>query len=232
MARIKASYEEHKEFARKHGILELQTWVDYASVNSRFHKDPSKAFPKEFEEWDIFFGRSKKSNGISHVSTPCNTKTKDNCYSYEEARTRVGELGIQNMLEYRRKYKMDSQLPANPKIFYKYYWVDDYDFFQQACPSADELIELMQMHRIVSLGVLRIIGYRYPDYGIPRTPFRFYRKHDADKIRQYFLDNQKKHPKKNGIKTEHDEAIELTRQWFEKKRVRNAASMALQSMRT
>ncbi len=232
MARTKASYEEHKEFARKHGILELQTWANYANINSQFHKDPSKAFPKEFEGWDTFFGRSKKSNGSSHTPTPCNTKTQAHCYSYEEARERVGELGIQNMFEYRLKYKTDPHLPANPRTFYKHRWIDGYDFFQEACPSIDDLLEFMEMHHIVSLGGLKSMGIRHPGFGIPRTPLRFYRKHDADTLREYLIKNRKKPLKKNSSTTEHDEAIELTKQWFEKKRVRNAANMAFQSMRT
>lgn len=102
------TYEEAQMAVRRLGITkQLQYDAEYRR-DKRLPSSPRKVYPTQWKGWPAFFGRRSK-----RYRSPEGPYKKG-----YEARRAVMKLGFKNAEEYRRRYKEDPRLPADPNKAY------------------------------------------------------------------------------------------------------------------
>jgi superfamily II DNA or RNA helicase len=151
-----ATWQEASQVAQKLGIKDVKQYKKLYTLDSRLHSNPAK-FYKDFPGIQVFLGGKSRYQKYT---------------SWQEAHRALQSLSIANVAEYRERYRLDPNLPADPVNFYRDFpgWLEylgknKYPSWQEASLAARKL-------RISSL---KDYQKRYRlDKRLPSSPYEFY----------------------------------------------------------
>lgn len=112
------SYEEASALVQSNEIKSSTEYESLRQNDALLPKWPNSFYKEHWKGWQVFLHGQKKLP----------------YYSYDEAKTAVRKLGIQNSTEYMKlmRYKEDPRLPSSPYDFYRASWHSWSDFLLTA----------------------------------------------------------------------------------------------------
>lgn len=165
-----STFQEAKAATARVGIKSLEEYHKRYKEDQRLPRNPNSFYNRKgWQNWPYFFDRQPSQSSIH--------RTPSLYLTYEEARKAVQKIGIQSGGEYRKSYKTDPKLPANPERNYRGKgWVSWYHFLKKDLPNFYPSYEETK-EAIKRLGIKSESEYRQRRREDPRLPSdlpRFY----------------------------------------------------------
>lgn len=150
-----SSFIETKQAIKRLGIKNQEDYRIHYKEDSRLPSAPNEFYKDTgWKNWSDLFGKLPK--------TP---------YTYREAKRVVRQLGIRSISQYKKRYKEDLRLFANPDRDYQGKgWIDWYDFFDTRAANLYSTIEEAKQ-AIRKLGIESQSEYKKRYRESPMLPF-------------------------------------------------------------
>jgi hypothetical protein len=155
------TYEEAKEATKSLGAYTMQQYRLLCKIDHRLPAYPEEFYGKDFKGARDFLPPSPDSR----------------FYTFKEAVFAVQKLGIKTSLEYKKRYREDPRLPANPNTVYKAEWNGFKDFFGLRVDYYATYAEAKEAAK--ALGAYTTLQYKtlhVNDSRLPTSPQDVYRR--------------------------------------------------------